>query len=110
MKYMRSNVAFVLFYINLILISISMYLILLEGIKYFGGYSPGLYYLWRTKEKQLNINPHYFLDNEKDSLNQQLKLRRYKYYPNVLAVINVHVPSNDFLGNKKWMLYIIWRY
>lgn len=89
MKYMRSNVAFVLFYINLILISISMYLILLEGIKYFGGYSPGLYYLRRTKEKQLNINPHYFLDNEKDSLNQQLKLRRYKYYPNVLAVINV---------------------
>ena len=102
MKYMRSSVAFVLFYINLILISINMYLILSADFKSKNeNYSPDPYYLRSTKEKQININPHYFLDNEKDSLNQQLKLRRYKYYPNVLAVINVHVPSNDFLGNKK---------
>lgn len=90
MKYMRSSVAFVVFYINLILISINMYLILSADFKSKNeNYSPDPYYLRSTKEKLLNINRHYFLDKEKDSLIRQLQSGSKGYKPVLLALINI---------------------
>jgi hypothetical protein len=62
MAYMRSNLAFGLFWLNLIVVSLNIYFAI-EANKY-RRYNPYSYNLRGTKEKLLEINPNYFLEKE----------------------------------------------
>ena len=60
MAYMRSTLAFALFWINLIVASLNIYF----SIQACGGCYLKSYNLRGTKEKLLKINPDYFLEKE----------------------------------------------
>ena len=60
MEYMRSTLAFALFWINLIVASINIYFSI--QAKNYINYSPKSYNLRGTKENLLKINPNYFLE------------------------------------------------
>lgn len=70
MAYMRSNVAFGLFWLNLIIASLNVYFAL-EAMDY-SRIHPYSYNLRGTKEKLLKINPNYFLEKE---IEEQKSLR-----------------------------------
>ena len=62
MAYMRSTLAFALFWINLIVASLNIYFSI-EAYNY-NRYYLKSYNLRGTKEKLLKINPNYFLEKE----------------------------------------------
>jgi len=77
MTYMRSTLAYILFWINLIIISISLYITITENIKIENQfYYPD--YLRATKEKFKKINPYFFLNEEFASSNH---LRNLSFNP-----------------------------
>jgi len=62
MAYMRSTLAFALFWVNLIVASMNIYFSI-QAYNY-NAYYPRSYNLRGTKEKLLKINPNYFLEKE----------------------------------------------
>ena len=77
MAYMRSTLAFILFWINLIILAITLYIAITENIKNEKKrYYPD--YLRTTMEKLQNIYPYYFLDEEFILSNH---LRNLLFYP-----------------------------
>ena len=63
MKYMRSNVTFGLFWINLVIIVLNFVFIPLLNKNYsFTKFSSNSFHFRGTKEKLLKMNPFYFLE------------------------------------------------
>ena len=70
MEYMRSTLAFVLFWIDLIVASINIYFSI--QTKNYINYSPGTCDLGGAGENLLKINPNYFLEKQKLQKNSEI--------------------------------------
>ena len=90
MAYMRSTLSYILFWINLIIIAITLYITITEHIKIEKRrYYPD--YLRTTMEKLQNIYPYYFLDEEFILSNH---LRNLSFYPKpIMSALLGVIPS-----------------
>ena len=90
MKYMRSNVTFGLFWINLVIIVLNFVFIPLLNKNYsFTKFSSNSFHFSGTKEKLLKMNPFYFLEKEFESSNLLQNLIQINFKPINLIFFNV---------------------
>lgn len=89
MAYMRSTLAFALFWVNLIVASLNIYFSIQANN--YRGYYPNSYNLRGTKEKLLKINPNYFLEKEietpKELRNLAINTRRILLFVDIGAFV-----------------------